>query len=222
MREDLAKCTTERGRVGAKGKCFKTKYRGKVKIHPDTDHEYLNEYGGFRSSARHRHWESKSLTDVLNPLIGNIRKNLGRPWDKVYSEFCQVLDRRGVSGYHIWTHLMQEVITNTFLEEGKIYEISRFGNSSEVSGFYVHPITKLLRYKEPDRSWRHQRKQTKPPELAVPGLDGWTYEQFDEIWFRCKAEKQEPLYENDYYPYVNFKRQASKKEISWIKAQLGQ
>src|SRR5271156_1602451 len=105
MRADLAKLTTEKERVGAKGKCFKTKYRGRVKAHPDPDHDYPKEYGGFRSSARRRHWEHKEFTDVLSPLYGAIRKNVGRPWDDVYSEFCKVLDRRSVSGHHIWTHL---------------------------------------------------------------------------------------------------------------------
>ena len=99
MREDLAKCTTEHPRAGARGKCYKTHYGGKVEIHPDPDHDYLNEFGGYRSSARRRHWNYKEFTDVLAPLRGNLRANLGRRWDDVYSEFCQVLDRRGLSGY---------------------------------------------------------------------------------------------------------------------------
>lgn len=152
MRADLAKCTTERERRGAKGKCFKTKYRGRVRVHPDPEHDYLDESGGFKSSSRRSHWEHKEFSDVLNPLRGAIRNNIGRPWDKVFSEFCQVLDRRGVSGYHIFTHLMQEVETKTYIgEDGKIYEkVSRYSFRNEpleVSGFYVHPITGILCYK---------------------------------------------------------------------------
>lgn len=218
MREDLAKCTTERERAGARGKCFKTKYRGKVKIVPDADCDYLDEYGGFRSSARHRHWESKSLTDVLNPLLGNIRKNVGRPWDKVYSEFCAVLDRRGVSGFHIWTHLMQYVTIHTYLESGKVYEQKRFGGAIEVDGFYVHPVNGLLCYKEPDRSWRKRRKEVKPPEIPVPEMDGWFYKQFGELWFRYRVVEVKTAY-GVWREEVKF--QASKKEIAWIRAQLG-
>jgi hypothetical protein len=226
MRADLAKCTTERERRGARGKCFKTKYRGKVKVHPDTEHDYPSEYGGFRSSARHRHWESKNFTDVLNPLRGNIRKNIGRPWDKVFSEFCQVLDRRGVSGYHIWTHLMQEVETKTYIgQDGKIYEKpSRYSTTpTEVSGFYVHPISGFLCYKgRESESERRERwsslGEKKSPEFYVPGDEAWKYKDFDGVWFRYKATEKKTIYGTIVYDLI--KRQCNKKEVALIRSWL--
>lgn len=225
MRPDLAKCTTERERRGARGKCFKTKYGGKVKVHPDPEHDYLGEYGGFRSSARHRHWEYKDFTDVLNPLRGAIRKNLGRPWDKVFSEFCQVLDRRGVSGYHIWTHLMQEVTTKTYIKDGKVLEkTSRYyWRDTEVTGFYVHPETGILCYKphathaEIRERWANGQEK-KAPEFYVPGNEAWKYKDFDGIWFRYKVTASRTSYGTVVYDML--KRQANKKEVVWIKAQL--
>jgi hypothetical protein len=224
MRADLAKCTTERERYGAKGKCFKTKYRGKVRIHPDPDYDYPTEHGGFRSSSRRRHWESKEFSDVLNPLIGAIRKNLGRPWNKVFSEFCEVLDRRSVSGYHIWTHLMQEVTTKTYLENGKVYEITKYGaGPMEVDGFYVHPVTGLLCHRpRPTKAQVRARWSSigpkKPPEFIVPGLESWRYKEFDGIWFRYNVVEKDTSYGTSFVDIV--KRQCNKKEVAWIKLQL--
>lgn len=85
MRKDLAKCTTESPRSG-RGMVHanKIKYGGTVRIHPDHEHDYLDEYGGYKPSGRGRQWDSKSFTDCLGALRGNIRKNVGRlcgvPW----------------------------------------------------------------------------------------------------------------------------------------------
>ena len=143
MRPDLAKLTTEHERVSGSG--VSHKYGGRVRIHPDPDHDYPDEYGGFWSSARRRRygWNYKEFTDVLGPLYGTVRKNLGRPWDKVYSEFCQVLDRRSVAGYHIWAHLMQIVEVHAYMgNDGRVYCKRRYSYGPVlVDGFYVHPMT---------------------------------------------------------------------------------
>jgi hypothetical protein len=126
MRPDLAKVTTESPRTG-RASAIAKKYGGKVRIVHDPDHLYENEVGGFHSSARRRHDNYKHFSDFLSPLYGAIRTNVGRPWDDVYSEFCQFLDRRGVSGYHIFTHLcgsFGEVKTTGLYEgaDGVVYE----------------------------------------------------------------------------------------------------
>lgn len=174
MRSDLAKCTTEHERAGGYGKI---KYGGKVRIHPDPDHNYPNEFGGFRSSARLRHTrnkaEYKEFTDVLGPLRGAIRKNVGHKWDAVFSEFCRVLDRRSLSGYHIWTHLMREVQTKTFLEDGVLMEQLPYWGSRAVDGFSVHPVTGIL-YHTPLTSDRlstgHSRRSMFCGSARTPAL----------------------------------------------------
>jgi len=117
--------------------------------------------------------------------VGAIRKNIGRPWDKVFGEFCDTLDRRGLSGYHIWTHLMWEVEMSTFLgEDGEIYGRPVYGGRpSNVDGFYVHPINGLLLYREPRRFQRPKQKQR--PEIPVPGNEPQVYRKIDGLWFRC-------------------------------------
>ena len=168
MRQDLAKCTTERPRHGRSWAITK-KCGGSVRVNPYRDFDYPEEYGGFRSSSRNRQINAKDFSDFLSPLRGAIRKNIGRPWGKVFGEFCEALDRRGLSGYHIWTHLMWEVETNTFLgEDGQVYERPAFGGSpSKVDGFYVHPLTGLLLYKEP---WRFRRLELSIALARMAGI----------------------------------------------------
>jgi hypothetical protein len=220
MRRDLAKCTTERPRYGS-SRAITKKYGGSVRLNPDREHDYPEEYGGFRSSSRNRQANAKSFSDLLSPLRGAIRKNIGRPWDKVFGEFCEALDRRGLSGYHIWTHLMWEVETNTLLgEDGDVYEWPRYGGlPSKVNGFYVHPLSGLLLYKKPMRFRR--LKNTPQPEIPVPKNDPQVYRRIDGLWFRCLINVEI----RDYRPYrteevVRRVKSASRKEIARIEAQL--
>jgi hypothetical protein len=188
MRPDLAKCTTESPRSGG-GYATKIRYGGRVQFNPDPEAEYLDEYGGFRSSSRYRNFHHKEFTDALAALRGNIRANVGRPWDKVYSEFCRYLDRRSVAGYHIWTHLMREVETKTFLTaSGKVCYLSPYSGTQEVSGFYVHPRTGLLCHKDDRRwtsDWRYRKLKIEDVRIPVPGTRGWDYRQIDGLWFRA-------------------------------------
>jgi len=168
MRSDIAKLTTEKERRGSSS-CASKKYGGKIHIVHNQEHDYEDEFGGFYSSARHRHQNNKSFSDVLSPIRGALRKNVGRPWDDVYSEFCQFLDRRSVSGIHIFDHLCGrggEVTTKgLYVEDGKVYEYPAggyfgrralyYGKGLEVDGFYVHPKTGILCYKAPNYGGHH-------------------------------------------------------------------
>ena len=222
MRRDLAKCTTERPRYG-RGWAITKKYGGNVRVNPDREHDYPEEYGGFRSSSRKRQVNAKGFSDFLSPLRGALRKNIGRPWDDVFGEFCEALDRRGLSGYHIWTHLMWEVETNTFLgDDGEVYGRSAFGGHlSKVDGFYVHPLTGLLLYKEPRR---FRRLMNKPrPVIPVPKNEPQFYSKIDGLWFRCLLSVEV----RSLSPYraqevVRRVKSASRKEIAWIESQLAQ
>ncbi|MGB6675804.1 MAG: hypothetical protein WBE44_03850 [Terriglobales bacterium] len=223
MRRDLAKCTTERPRHG-RSRAITKKYGGNVRVNPDREHDYPEEYGGFRSSSRNRQANAKGFSDFLSPLRGAIRKSIGRPWDDVFGEFCETLDRRGLSGYHIWTHLMWEVETTTFLgDDGEVYAWPPSppfgGRPSKVNGFYVHPLTRLLLYKEPKRFRRLKNKPKR--EILVPGNEPQVYRRIDGLWFRCLVTVEI----RNFRPYRTEKvvrrvKSASRKEIAWIETQL--
>jgi hypothetical protein len=223
MRKDLAKCTTESPRAGiAYAKAYKLKFGGKVRVSHDPEFDYLEERGGFRSSAANRHFECKEFTDRLGALRGNLRKNLGRPWNKVYSEFCAMLDRRSLSGLHIWTHLMAEVASNTFMQDGKVYTISRRGKETEVKGFFVHPETGLLSHPQRRRDKRARPQPYRDSEsagqatLRVPGDAGWWYRQIDGLWFRCRVVGKSAQTGQELIQ----RKSANKNEIAWIHEEL--
>jgi hypothetical protein len=122
MRKDTARVVTERPRYG-RGSAVTKKYGGRVHIVPNSDHDYQNEIGGFHSSSRRRQKNCKQFSDNLSVIEGNLRKNVGRPWDTVHSEFCAVMDRRGLSGWHVYAqHLMRDVERKVYMgADGKVY-----------------------------------------------------------------------------------------------------
>jgi hypothetical protein len=142
------------------------------------------------SSARRRQYVSpKGFTDVLNPVKGFLRKNLGRPWNEVYSELRRGLDVRKVTGRHVFQHLDRMVQQHCFEDvKGNIRSYDRDGR--QVEGFYVHPRTGLLSYAP--RTSRAERQRGSL--LGRPVLGFWidqarAYRILDGIWYIVKYER---------------------------------
>jgi len=147
---------TEQPRSGSSNKSLKTGLR-LSKDHYDEDHDT----GPRRhpiSRYRQHGWDAKGFTDVLGPLRRFLRKNVGRPWNKVYSEMSKSLNKRTLTGQHIWTHVIGargfhgEVTQHCEVrEDGKVYEkkSQRSRYDRPVEGLYIHPVTGILRYTEP-------------------------------------------------------------------------
>jgi len=97
-------------------------------------------------SAHSQHgWDAKEFSDLIGPLRKYLRKQIGRPWNDVYSELSQVLDKRSLSGRHIWTHVFQEVERYARSVDGVFYLPPRRGSGYlRVSGLFVHPKTGIL------------------------------------------------------------------------------
>lgn len=158
MRPDMAKVVTERERVRSSAR--NKKHGGRVHRHV-----YLDEDadGGptFIPWSRRRNPNPKSFTDHLNPLLGWLRKQVNRPWNKVWSEICEHMDSRSLTGRHIIQHIHWEVERNCF-EEGRVVYVNprwAYGVIRPVEGLYVHPRTGLLRYapKRRSRGFYHTR-----------------------------------------------------------------
>jgi hypothetical protein len=138
------------------------------------------------SSGRVRQygWKHRRFTDVLNPLERFLRSNVGRPWDKVYSELRQGLDVRKVTGQHIFDHLQGMVEVDTFLGgEGHVFSC-KWGWLGKVQGFYVHPRTGLLLWAERDSSAERKRKSLLRKRLHGFWIDGTrAYRLIEGIWY---------------------------------------
>lgn len=145
MRSDMAKVVTESPREGYRLRSQKFGYRlSKDDIHRELEDD--SERGGRVPWSRCRNKDHKNFSDVLGPLRAYLKKQVGRPWDKVWSEICATLDRRSLTGLHIFDHIKLEVDTHTrFGVDGRIYGQGRwYSRDDPVEGLYVHPRTGLL------------------------------------------------------------------------------
>lgn len=233
MKPYFSKLLTEQERAGSRNPSIKTGLR--LKYDPDSD--YDDQPTRAKMCRRNKQnplgdYNWKELTDVLSPLYGYLEKNVGRPWDMVYSELCQGLDRRSVSGQHVFTHLWQYVDTNCWIgaDTGTVYTDGRRGPDTP-DDFYVHPWSGLL-CQVPDReSWRkkYRREQANKPIEEIKVSPEKSYNLIDGIWYFTEYTMVKVWRERvDYSGRVRLdgpffdavfhnKRQLSKKELRYLK-----
>jgi hypothetical protein len=92
---------------------------------------------------------TKRFRDNIEPLIRFLNTHQGKNWNKIYSELCTKLDRRTVSGEHVFNHLWDFVFIKVKIENKKAFA-HRYGKIEELVSyglwpkFYVHPKTGQL------------------------------------------------------------------------------
>ena len=84
------------------------------------------------------------MNENLSPLRRYLESQVGRPWDKVYSEIRANLDARKATGLHILQHLDCYVERNC-VQDGTAIMTLRGGMLVRVRDLYVHPKSGLLR-----------------------------------------------------------------------------
>ena len=116
MREDMFKVIVERPRWGSrhapKSKLRYDKSPGRKRA---TGRRMVMEHSGY----------TKCLNENLAPLKRYLHKQVGRPWDKVYSEISQHLDTSSTVKQHVRDHLTDFIlITVTHDRDGGIVAMS--------------------------------------------------------------------------------------------------
>jgi hypothetical protein len=164
MRADMGKVLVERPRLGGwrgasrPGKGYAKRLR---KYFDAGDSPPACE--GIKARYGHR---TKFFNEHLGPLRRFLASNVGRPWDKVYSEICKHVDRGNVVQKHILTHLFEYVVVHTVMIDRQPCrsEGRRFGEPLRTSDrrdrWYVCPKSGLLRR---SKYVPFQRNQTNPP-----------------------------------------------------------
>jgi hypothetical protein len=184
MRDDMSKVVIERPRWGSRRKSRKWG----IRLRPIEGNEF-EEQRKFVSSARRRQYghDYRHSTDVLGPLRKFLRTNVGRPWNKVYSELCAGLDKRKTTGQHIFDHLRWEVETNCYIgADRKPYDHDR---DRKITGFYVHPVTGLLCYLERTSARTRRKQKLVAEELTELKLDRLrSYRLLGDLWFLVTHE----------------------------------
>lgn len=184
----MQKVITERERYGSSAPNWKV---GK-KIRP-VDVSEDDDQPKHMSRARLYGGRRKRFSDVLSPLRRYLRKNVGRPWNKVYSEIREHLDDRSIMGRHLFEHLSQEVELHAVLEDGVVYNMRRYRGRSPITGFYVHPRTGLLCW-APRRNYRQERlaHEARQEVTRVPISTLASFIKVAGIWYRAEYEELEP------------------------------
>lgn len=168
MRADMGKVLVERPRVGrARAQSWPGKgYRKRLRKRLDAG-DAPPPREGMKASYN---GNLKHFNEHLGPLRRFLDANIGRPWDKVYSEICQFVDRGNVVQKHILTHLFQYVATKVALVNGEPCHGergwgARYGDplraTHDRNQWYVCPKSGLLRKSK--YVPRARRKKPEPP-----------------------------------------------------------
>lgn len=177
MRKDMRHVLIDRPRAGSGAPNRKERVKHKNNI------ENLPSHG-----SKHLTERSKSLSDHIQPLRRFLEKQVGRPWDKVYSEICENLDKRSTLQAHVFEHIFQYVNRYVEIRDDGIWEKpnDRYRGYHKLNpgDMYVHPKTGILK-KIPGNYmswWKRSRTQLKKDPLSFV-KDGRAFARCNGIWY---------------------------------------
>ncbi len=184
MRDDMKKVLVTTPRVGSSWRNQEVLNLRRQKI----TEEYDGPQRASMKPSHQRYTERKQLNENLNPLIRYLRKNCGRPWDKVYSEIKDKNPLGNAVTEHIYQHLFDFVELNPVFKDkvpytnhGK-YPIYENGWPA----FYINGVGILVRSK-------HKRpKYKKPHNPRIVKLDDESFliqREEDKVWFMIRYAK---------------------------------
>ena len=141
MRPDMSKVIVERPRIGHSARYSKP---GRTRVITDDDGAPLRA----REPAG-REPRTKSLNENLAPLKRYLDKQVGRPWNKVFSEIAEHLKSTSTVQQHVRDHLEDFVAIHTMMVDGEVHVQSKYGAirplALDWSLYFVHPKTGLLK-----------------------------------------------------------------------------
>jgi len=178
MRSDMSKVVVERPRSG-----HQARYpRKKVENRYDCAFE---DYPTRQPVGRRRYGE-KHFSDHLSPLFRFLRKNVGRPWNNVWSELCEHVSFDNVVQKHILSHVDGFVALHVVLIDGEVYYYSSHSGLRALVGsrwleLYVCPRTGLL--KQAKHGPRKKRKKEVDPNVIAVTRDE-RLRRVEGIWYR--------------------------------------
>ena len=185
MREDMYKVIVERPRRGKDGNAAAARLR--------------NDFNGPTRLRARAGYGYRSLNENLAPLRRYLRAQVGRPWDKVFSEICANIDRRNTVQQHIHQHICNFIAIDVGIREGQWVDLanrwrflpSNFGIYQEL---YVDPHSGLIRLNKDCHSWRQSAARRRQREQAEITARRRTLDErtllllLDDVWFRAEMD----------------------------------
>lgn len=189
MRKDMYKVIVERPRRGGG-------YRSEIPMPVDLDDSPKQE------GLKRRHRSQKGLNENLRPLERYLAAQVGRPWNKVYSEISAGIDRRNTVQQHIHQHLEDFVAVKVMRRDGVLLHQRRWGGLEPIASewgprFFVDPDSGLLRTNDDRMAARRTSRKRRQREAALrDGLhrDGlrridsqWQLHRMGRLWYRIEV-----------------------------------
>jgi hypothetical protein len=136
MRRDVHKVMSERPKSG---RTWESKTPREKQVVLDLMGDQIDEHSNHVRQARQK--GRKIRDNVLERFLVN---RIGRKWDKVYAEACEVADPRSFDGAEVRDNLKRLVATECWLEGRRLMSHDCRGCPEVVRGLYVHPRSRLL------------------------------------------------------------------------------
>lgn len=185
MRKDLYKVIVERPRA------WKGGYEQAARLRDDHD-------GPMRLGMR-AGYGYRDLNENLAPLRRYLLSQVGRPWDKVFSEICTGIDRRNTVQQHIHQHIDDFIAIRVGVRDGELVDLSSGLQFPRREGIrqqlFVDPRTGLIRVNKKYRHWRSYRSAyAEREERAQAELDArrrvlderTLLLRMNDLWFEVK------------------------------------
>jgi hypothetical protein len=212
MRDDLVKASREgyRGRDGYRD--LNKKEYG-PKIHPkDYDSDDIS--AGLKSSSRNRRDGGSIVYPAWSIIKRLLKKHVGRPWDKVYSELCAVNTKNDIPADQFKDTLNQIVKKDILFVDGKPRSLN--DRYSFYNYFYVNPDTGLLCYQAKKKRIRKPKAIT-----SIKTDQGFEFELIDRVWYRIVyGTKEEFNWFTGVYTPIRIKKTCNKKDLKIIREYL--
>jgi hypothetical protein len=185
MRHDMYKVIVERPRRGGN---FRSEQPAPIDLEESPRQEGL----------RRRHRSRKWLNENLAPLKRYLAAQVGRPWNKVFSDICAGIDRRNTVQQHIHLHIEDFVDLRVYDIDGVLHFKSWRGREPLESywapEFYVDPVNGLLRlnkgrikarreYDEARRADLRAARDGRRDDRRIVDADSQLH-RIDGIWYR--------------------------------------
>lgn len=156
MRSDMSKVIVERPRRGG-GRDRKGRPAREFEDMPS------------KQSMKRGHSDLKELNENLTPLKRYLRKNVGRPWNKVFSEICENIRVDNAVQKHVRSHVYHYVERNVIVEGKVIFTRGILGVCELWNGdLYVCPKSGLL--KEYRRRYKTRWRSVGSLEESLKGI----------------------------------------------------
>jgi len=204
MRSDMAKVLCEKARNGSAELSHKT--GGRINLKNDFDDDFDSgptHLGMGRDRQDRRKIRDKSWVGNENPIDRYLESSVGRPWNDIYSELCEVFSKAHVRRRLKW-FLKYRVARQIVWRDGVMYNLGHWV-CRKVDGLYVDPTTGILSVHKEDNSWRAAAAKTKAEGPKHIYWYGTTYFQLETCW-RAVCGCSTPRWDDHPNAYDQIKR----------------